>query len=132
MMNQTLIHFWLTVINCVIKDMFTNSDTMDIHMNNFKLCLKDTLIITDKLYQYGMLLYCTNYRHSRTLKTAPVQNIDAAQLQIFQNTENCSSAKNINYRYARTLKTVTVQKYWQIVYLQIFWNTEHCTSIEDW
>ena len=44
--------------------------------------------------------------------TVPVQTM---QLWIFQNTENCSSAKHwtlilCNYGYSRTLKTVPVQK----------------------
>ena len=62
-MKQTVIHFWLIVINCVIKDTFINGDKLcadlNIHMNSFKLCLKDTLTTIDKLYQYRTLIHCT-------------------------------------------------------------------------
>ena len=63
------------MINCVIKDMFINSTKlcadMNIHMNNLTLCLKDTLVTTDKLCQYGMLIHCEIVDICRTLKIVP-------------------------------------------------------------
>ena len=87
------------------------------------------------------------------LKTVPVQNIDTVHLQIFQNTENGSSAKCwycafmdipeqwklfqckmlilCIYGYSRTLKTVPVQNV-DTVHLHIFQNTENCASVKHW
>ena len=105
-----------------------------------------------KLFQHKTLTLC-NYGYSRTLKTVPVQNIDTMHLQIFQNTENCSSAKHWHcafmdipehwklfqhktltlciYGYSRPLKTVPVQNI-DTMHLQIFQNTENCSSAKHW
>ena len=92
-MKQTVIRFQLTVIHCVIEDIFTNDDNlcanMDIHTNSFKPCLKDTLMTTDKLYQYGTLLYCAITNTSAHQKLFQYKNIDTVQLWIFQYTHNC-------------------------------------------
>ena len=63
-----------------------------------------------------------NYRYSRAPKTVPVQNIDTVHLQIFQNTEHCSSAK---HWYFRTLTTAPVQNI-ATVQFWIFQNTDNC------
>ena len=112
-------HSGLTVIHCVIKDMFINDDNlcanMDIDTNSFKLSLMD--MTTDKLYWILQKTVPVQNIYTVQLqilqKTVPVQNIYTVQLQIFQNTENCSVQKLIlcNYRYSKTLKTVPVQKH---------------------
>ena len=151
---------------------------MDIHMDCFKLYLKmlyQPLIsfisrelqytencssakhwycaFTDipehwKLFQCKTMTLCI-YGYSRTLKTVPVQNIDTVHLQIFQNTENCSSAKQWHCAFTDIpqhwklfqCKTLTMYicgysqnmyKIWWTVYLQIFQNTENCTHMQHW
>ena len=50
------------MINFVIKDIFINGDklcaNMNIHMKSFELCLMDTLMTIDKVYQYRTLIHC--------------------------------------------------------------------------
>ena len=134
-LKQTVMYSQLTVIHSVIKDTFINKDNlcanMDIHMNSFELCLMDTLMTTDKLHQYVMLLYCAysdipehwkwfqyktlilcNYGHSRTLTTVPAWNID----------ELCT------YEYSRTLyqyrTLINCVEYWTLYQYAAFIFTD--------
>ena len=61
-MKLNVIHFWLTVIDRMIKDTFINDDklcaNMDIPMNSFTLYLQDTLTTTENCFQHRTVLHC--------------------------------------------------------------------------